>query len=67
MESGSVRQFIMMTVLSIAGLLYVGDAHPQGDGSNWGKITQFYVDAKMSALSLEFLPAGDQSRQLRRG
>ena len=29
-------------------------AGAEGDGSNWGRITEFYVDAKMTVMKLQF-------------
>jgi len=48
-----MREFILITVLVIAGMFRPA-AHAQGDGSNWGKITELYVDAKMSVVRLSF-------------
>lgn len=55
MEAGTVRQFIVIAVLIIAGILRPAAARAEGDGgSNWGKITEFYVDAKGSVMRLQF-------------
>ena len=50
-----MRQFIVITVLVIAGIVHAAAARADGDaGSNWGKITEFYVDAKVSVMRLQF-------------
>ena len=48
-----MRQFIVLTVLIIAGIIPAA-AHAEGIGSNWGKITEVYVDAKVSVVRLRF-------------
>lgn len=43
-----------LRALLIALTLAPVSAWAEGDGSNWGKITEFYVDAKMSVMRLHF-------------
>lgn len=47
-----MKQFVRF-LLVIAAALHPA-AHAQGDGSNWGKITELYVDAEMTVLRLQF-------------
>jgi hypothetical protein len=53
-ERRTVRHFILMTVLILAGIPQAGASAEEGDGSNWGKITAVYVDAKGSVLRVVF-------------
>lgn len=48
-----MRHCIVMAMIVLAGVLDSA-AHAQGDGSNWGKITEVYVDAKMSVMYVKF-------------
>jgi hypothetical protein len=50
-----VRQLVLIVTAIIAGVLQSASTHAEGDaGSNWGKITEFYVDAQMSVMRLQF-------------
>lgn len=48
-----MRQAIRSSVLVCAAAAGMA-AQAEGDGSNWGKITEFYVDAKMTVMRLTF-------------
>ena len=49
-----MRHFILMTVLVFAGISQAVASAEDGEGSNWGTITEVYVDAKGSVLRLLF-------------
>ena len=44
----------MQSVALAAAAMFAMAAGAEGDGSNWGTITEFYVDAKMTAMRLTF-------------
>jgi hypothetical protein len=50
-----VRQLIVTAALVTAGLVRAVAAHADGEsGSNCGKITEVYVDAKVTVMRLQF-------------
>jgi len=49
-----VRQFNVIIVLIVAGIFPVDTSQAEGNGSNWGKITEVYVDANVSVMRLQF-------------
>jgi len=50
-----VRWFSVIATVVVAGIVQSAVTHAQGeDGSNWGRITEFYVDARGSAMVLHF-------------
>ena len=52
-ELMAVRHHHVAAVCVVLALLPLS-AGADGDGSNWGKITEFYVDAKMTVMRLHF-------------
>jgi hypothetical protein len=48
-----MRRFLLAATLVLAGATGT-PARAEGDGSNWGTITEFYVDAKMTVMRLTF-------------
>jgi len=50
-----VRQFIAVSIITIATLASTGSALAEGDaGSGWGSITELYVDAAGTVLRVRF-------------
>jgi hypothetical protein len=50
-----VRRFNVIATVVIAGILQSAATYADGeDGSNWGTITEFYVDARGSVMRLDF-------------
>jgi hypothetical protein len=49
-----VRLPVLFTALLVAALPSLAAADDDGDGSNWGRITEVYVDAKGTVLRLQF-------------
>lgn len=49
-----MRKLFLITVLVAAGSLSGAAADDDGDGSNWGKIKEVYVDAAGTVLRVDF-------------